>query len=465
MKKYMHDSQWSPALSKTGGPLYLAIADEIAADILAGRLTEGTRLPPQRTLADRLGIDFTTVSRAYTEARSRGLVEGKVGQGTYVRSTRPAAPISGQSGMVDLRMNLPPRFNDPRLSERMWSGIAALEGSPGLDLMLRYQEPGGCPRDRAAGAAWLAPRLKKISAERTLLCPGAQGALLAVTDMLAAPGDTILVEPLTYPGFQSLAAHHRIQLVSVPSDGDGPLPEAFAALCAKARPKAFYCNPTIQNPTARTIPLLRRVALAAVAREHGVPIIEDDAYGALPVLPIPPFADIAPESVFHIAGLAKCLSPALRIAYLVAPDIQSTNRLAAAIRASTFMASPLTAAIATRWIEDGTAEAVLTAIRQESKARQAIAADLLPASAVSTNVEGFHIWLSLTPPWTRGQFVGQLGSCGIGIVASDVFAIDTPPEAVRLALGAPAGREELADCLRIVADLLNRTPANSTMVI
>jgi DNA-binding transcriptional MocR family regulator len=129
------------------------------------------------------------------------------------------------------------------------------------------------------------------------------------------------------------------------------------------------------------------------------------------------------------------------------------------------MASPLTAAIATRWIEDGTAEAVLNAIRQESRSRQAIAAAILPASAVSTDAEGFHVWLSLTPPWTRGQFVGELGSCGIGVVASDVFAIDTPPEAARLALGAPGSCEELTQCLRVVADLLTRTPANATMVI
>lgn len=74
-----------PAIRKAAGPVYLAIADALSADILSGKLEASARLPPQRALAAALGIDFTTVSRAYAEARRRGLVEGRVGQGTYVR--------------------------------------------------------------------------------------------------------------------------------------------------------------------------------------------------------------------------------------------------------------------------------------------------------------------------------------------------------------------------------------------
>ena len=456
---------WAPVITKAAGPLYLAIADALAADILSGELVGGTRLPPQRTLADTLGIDFTTVSRAYAEARRRGLVEGRVGQGTYVRSRPPAALAPSLGGLVDLSMNLPPRFDDPGLVSRMWAGIGGLEASGGLDLLMRYQEPGGTSRDRSAGAVWLSSRLDGVSADRILVCPGAQGALLAVTGALASPGDTIIVEPLTYPGFLSLAAHLRVQLLTVPTDAEGPIPEAFGSLCSEHRPKAFYCNPTIHNPTTRTIPLERRKALSAIARTHQVPIIEDDPYGALPAAPVTTFAALAPELVYHVAGLAKCLAPALRIAYLVAPDARAANRLAGAIRATASMASPLTASIATRWFEDGTADAFLNAICHEAKARQAIAARILPFTGALANAEGFHIWLPLMPPWTRGEFVGRLRSAGIGIVASDAFALATPPEAVRLGLGAPATRDELTQSLLIVADLLSQSPAISTMVV
>ncbi|MEA1648684.1 PLP-dependent aminotransferase family protein [Nitrospirillum sp. BR 11164] len=465
-------AHWSPVVSKAAGPVYLAIADAIAADIASGRLAEGTRLPPQRALADQLGIDFTTVSRAYSEAQRRGLVEGRVGQGTYVRSraSAPAAPIraapsAGSGGMVDMSMNLPPRFDDAALSADMWATLAELETQGGLDLLMRYQEPGGSVRDRAAGVAWLSPRLPGVAVERTLVCPGAQGALLATLGAIAAPGDVVLAESLSYPGFLSLAAHLRLRPIAVPGDAQGPLPAAFEALCAAHRPRAFYTSPTIQNPTTLTIPEARRRVLADIARAHGVAIVEDDAYGALPRAPVPPFAALAPDVTYHVAGLAKCLAPALRIAYLVAPDTRGTARLVGALRATASMASPLTAALATRWIEEGTAARVLEAIRREAAARQALAAGILPRDAVSADPEGFHLWLRLSPPWTRGEFTARLRTVGVGVVASDAFALDTPPEAVRLGLGASASRDDLAQSLRIVADLLGQPPAMSSLVV
>ena len=109
MVKQSHVTSWAPSLRGKEGPVYLAIADAIASDIADGRLRPGARLPAQRALADVLDIDFTTVTRAYAEAGKRGLVEGRVGHGTYVRlKQREPAPASGRP--LDVSMNLPPRF-------------------------------------------------------------------------------------------------------------------------------------------------------------------------------------------------------------------------------------------------------------------------------------------------------------------------------------------------------------------
>ncbi|MDK1386912.1 PLP-dependent aminotransferase family protein [Sinorhizobium sp. 8-89] len=456
---------WVPTLSKADGPLYLAIADALAADIAAGGLKEGTRLPPQRALASALGIDFTTVGRAYNEARARGLIEGRVGQGTYVRARRRNADRPSGGGLVDMSMNLPPLFDDPELVARMWGGIDALEREQGLDLLMRYQAIGGALPDRAAGAAWLRPRLGEVAAERVLVCPGAQGALLATVSMLAARGDVICAEALTYPGLRSLAAHLGIGLAGVAMDEHGLLPEAFEAACVKHRPKALYCNPTLHNPTTATLPLDRREAVVAIARRHGVAIVEDDAYGALPTQPVPPLAALAPELVYHVAGLAKCLSPALRVAYLIVPDAVSSVRLEGAIRATAGMASPLSAAIATRWIEAGTADAVLHAIRAETGRRQQIATGILSADRVVTDPEAFHLWLRLPSAWTRGAFGDRLRTAGISIVASDAFALAAPPEAVRLGLGAAETSVELERSLAVIADLLAQSPAVLNFVV
>ena len=459
------DLAWVPRIAKGAGPVYLAIADALAEDILSGRLGPGMRLPPQRTLADALDIDFTTVTRAYTEARKRGLVEGKVGQGTYVRPRAAVSPSLARGGAIDMSMNLPPRFDDRQLAAQMWSDIASLEHAEGIDLLLRYQEPGGTRRDQNAGALWLAHKLGEVALDRIVVTPGARGALLTLLAALAEPGDAVCTEALTFPGVLSALAHLRLRAIGVAIDRLGIIPDAFEAACRTHRPKLLYCNPTLHNPTTATMPLERREAVIRIARAHGVAIIEDDAYGMLPPRPVPPLARLAPDLVYHVAGLAKCLAPALRIAYLVLPETRPPQHLAGGIRAAASLASPLTAAVATRWIETGTAGAVLEAIRHEAEIRRALARDTLPREGANIAADGFHVWLELPPTWPRAEFVARLRTVGIGAVPSDAFAVSAWPEAVRLGLGVPATARELSQGLQTVAALLDETPALSSIVV
>ncbi|MEM1046976.1 MAG: PLP-dependent aminotransferase family protein [Pseudomonadota bacterium] len=461
----MGNGSWTPDLHKDAGPLYLAIADALARDIAAGTLKGGERLPPQRQLAARLGIDFTTVSRAYTEARRRGLVDGRVGRGTYVRTRRPDPGSRTAGGPVDMSMNNPPGFDDAALTDRMAGTMAALLEETGSNLLLRYQEPGGAPSDRAMGCAWLTPRLPHLTPDTVLICPGAQGALLALVSLLARPGDTVCAEAFAYPGFRALAAHLGLAVTGIAMDDQGLVPDAFEAACRAQKPKLLYCNPTLHNPTTSTLPPDRRSAIVAIARSHGVPIIEDDAYGALPKNPVPPLAAHAPDLVYHIAGLAKCLAPALRIAYLAVPDRSAAARVSSAIRATAGMASPLAAAIASRWIDDGTAARALDAIRLESARRQEVVRSVLPPDSVVTDPEAFHVWLHMPAAWTRGEFAARLRAAGIGVVVSDAFSVDAPIEAVRLGLGAPGSCEALRQSLQIAADLLADSPALSSAIV
>ena len=166
---------------------------------------------------------------------------------------------------------------------------------------------------------------------------------------------------------------------------------ARTAICAEHAPRAIYCIPTHQNPTAATMGEGRRREIAAVARAAKVPIIEDDAYGRLPSTPLPAIAAFAPELVWRLATTAKALSPGLRIAYVAAPDLAAARRLAEALRATTLMPAPLGAAIVTAWIREGTADKVLAAVRAEAVERQALARQILPAAQGSP--EAIHIWL------------------------------------------------------------------------
>ncbi|MBC9176522.1 aminotransferase-like domain-containing protein [Pseudoroseomonas ludipueritiae] len=467
MPRSAEDLTWVPVLDRSAGPLYRVIADMLEQDIRTGLFANGARLPPQRLLAEKLGVDFTTVTRAYAEAARRGLVEGRVGQGTYVRGGHAPAPATSgprRNRSADLRMNAPPLPCGQSLQDDLRQDIGGFAAELDLDLLLRYQQVGGGPADREAGALWLTGRVD-VPPERVLVCAGAQGALLSLLSVLCEPGDVVCCEALTYPGFRSLAAHLRLRLSPVAVDGHGLLPDAFEEACRAQRPKALYCTPTLHNPTTATMPLERRRALLAIARQHGVPIIEDDAYGALAPDAPPPLAALAPEAVFHVSGLAKSVSPALRIAYLAVPEPCHVPRLAAAIRATTGMASPLTTALATRWIGNGTAAGVVEGIRRETAARHAIATETLPADHVAADPRAFHLWLRMPGEWSRGEFIARLHPAGIGIVASDGFAVSNPPEAVRIGLGAAEDRQSLRAALRRMADLLSEAPAMSSMIV
>ncbi|MGF7211422.1 DNA-binding transcriptional MocR family regulator [Skermanella aerolata] len=467
-------SSWTPDLSASDKPRYLAIADIIASDLKNGLLVPGDRLPPQRVLARRVGVDFTTVARGYAEAQKRGLIESRVGQGTYVvglpepeRSApqRPSvASAFPRAQVVDLSMNLPPEPDDPALIERMRAGLEEV----GRDLvsLLRYQGFGGAPADKDAASLWLGRRALVPAQERIFVSPGAHAALLGIFGILAKPGDVVLCEEITYPGARSIAAQLGLRLVGLPMDDDGIDPDAFADACARLAPKGLYLNPTLQNPTTLTVPESRRAEIAAIARRCRVPIVEDDAYGFIPVHGPAPFAAIAPDITWHVAGLAKCIGAGIRAAYVVAPDVRSGWPFAAALRASSVMASPLTLALVTRWIEDGTADALLRFIRMEAAARQVLAAEILPAASFKADPLSFNLWIPMPDGWTRSAFIGHLRMTGIGVVASDAFTVNgNPPEAVRLCLGGPTPRAGIRHALEYVAHALTESPTVASIVL
>ncbi len=457
---------WLPDLSRSDKPRYLAIAELLSEDVRTGRLSPGDRLPPQRKLAADLGIDFTTVARGYVEARRRGLISSRVGHGSFV-AKRTGAMATGSSARlqpVDLSMNLPPEPTDPALIDRMRDGLS--EVARNIVPLMRYQGFGGAAAEKDAASAWLSRRALVPNQERLFITPGAHPAIVGILHVLAKPGDVILCERLTYPGIRAIAAQLGLSLVGLQMDEAGVEPVALAEAITRHRPVALYLNPTLQNPTTLTIPEWRRAEIAAVVRRERLPIIEDDAYGFIADHAPPPFAAIVPELTWHVAGLAKCIGAGLRTAFVVAPDARSGWPFAATMRAGTVMASPLTAALVTRWIEDGTADTLLRFVRSETRARQEIARAVLPQAFVRSDPLSFNLWVELPPPWSRSAFIGELRSRGIGVVPSDAFVTDgEPPEAVRICLGGPITRGELRAVLADIERLLSSGTGYGSMVI
>ncbi len=449
---------WVPTIVEASGPLYRQISDAIEVDITAGRLRRGQQLPTHRALANALGIDLTTVTRAYSDARRRGLLDARVGQGTFVsESTTRAARDTPATISVDLSMNVPPQPVEAGLDGRIMRGLAAINERVGLSSFLNYQTPGGSEHDVQTVAQWLRARLPGLSAERVVIYPGSQNAIFNVLLSFLKPGDAVLTEALTYPGVKAVAEKLGLTLVGVAMDEQGIVPDALAKAIKLHRPKAVYLTPTMQNPTTATMGKVRRREIADVLRRAKVMLIEDDAYGLLdPAQQL--LADLIPEQTYLTVSLSKALAPALRVSFLVTPDAASALALRRSLQATTQMAPPLMAALTLEWLRTGEADRIVAAIRDEAAGRQQLAARILKDIAFAAHPKGHHLWLTLPAAWNRAAFVSDLFRQGLAVVGSETFSVDRdPPPAVRLCLGAARNRAELASALHVLIRTLGRS--------
>lgn len=445
---------WIQRLRDSSKPAYLVIPELMADDLRSGRLTPGDRLPPLRELATQLGLNYTTVARAVAEAQKRGLIDSRPGRGSFVRGAAPSLPLRGGSAS-EMTMNLPPEPPDAALVERMALGWQQLMTPQNLYRELRYQDFGGNHADRDAGSRWLTPLMGKAMPERLLVGPGIHSVLAGLLSLLVRPGQLLCVESLSYPGIKALATQMGIVLHALPVDGEGPCPNSFEEACRHLSPKALYCNPTMLNPTTVTVSQARREALADIALRYNIPIIEDDAYGALPQKPPTSLSELAPDLTYYVTGFAKCLGAGLRVAYVHAPSHSATQRLAGALRSLTVMAAPMTVSLATHWINDGSATAMVQAIRRETMTRQALLQRYLGEWGVISQPECFHAWLRLPAALSPNEAASFWRSRGVAAVASTAFATNTaPPRAVRLCLGGPSTLAQCEQSLRVVADTL-----------
>ncbi len=458
---------WVPQIESRSGPLYVAIADALAEDARTGRLRPGSRLPTHRELADGLGVTVGTVTRGYAEAARRGLLTGEVGRGTFLRGPAPElspAPAASQPGLVDLSLNLPPPLGEGK-GGAFGRTLAALASQDLSSLLDDYAPEGASPGHREAGAAWLELSGLRAEPARTLVTSGSQHALTVVLSAFLRPGDLVLTEGLTYPGVKGVAALLNLRLQGLAMDGQGLDPAAFEAACRTQAPRALYTIPTIHNPTTTTMGEGRRREIVRIARAHGVVVVEDDVHRLLAEDAPAPLASLAPESVCYLLGTSKTLAPGLRVGFLHAPE-HLVARIAAGIRATTWMAAPLMVEVVARWLKDGTAQKLLKRRRDEARARHRLAAEALAGLRLDCQPTAHHAWLHLPEPWRAETFAASARRQGVAVTPAQVFQVGraAAPHCVRLGLGAPRTREDLERGLSALASTL-RSPVEASLML
>lgn len=456
---------WIPTIGDRSGPLYLRIVGALSDDIAAGRLDEGQVLPTHRALAATLGVDLTTVSRAYGEARRLGLTDARVGRGTFVKGGHAVSRRAAMPPTIDLSMNIPPQPADAELGTRLAKALGGLRSEAALESYLNYQQPGGTRAERTAAAEWLRPLVPDLAPERLVIAPGTQAALFCLLMALARARGAVLTEQLSYPGLKAAAAALCVRLIGVDMDGEGLLPRALERSC-RAHPEAklLYLMPTMHNPTTATLPLERRQRIAQIARRYGLTLIEDDPYAFL-TSGIVPLAQLVPERTYLTASLSKSVTPGLRTSLVVTPGGEASAALIAGLRATLQMPPPITTAVAVRWLRDGSADAIVRAVRAETAARQKLAREILTGHTYAADARGPHLWLPLPPRRPAASFAAQLRNRGLGVVTGEAFSVgEDAPAGVRIALGAAHNRAILTRALDIVRETLT-TGAEAAQVV
>jgi DNA-binding transcriptional MocR family regulator len=463
---------WIPDLSSHRGPRYLAIADALATDIRTNRLSPGDRLPTHRELAYQLGVTVGTVTRAYGEAERRGLIGGEVGRGTFVRSDitvrssiRTTAPVTGpaaavmHTNVIEFSINTPTDLDAGGEYAGLMSGtLRELSEAASAGSLLNYQANGGSRAHRDAGAKLLAQFGVRVDPDRVLITAGAQHAVMVALGALTEPGDTVLTESLTWPGLRRLGDFLRFRVQGLPMDKDGILPDAFEAACRGRNIKALYCVTNLQNPTSIVVPELRRRELAEVARRYGVKIVEDDVYGFLVPNAPQPMVNFAPELGVFCTSVSKSMAPGLRVGYLGAMTDDCTL-INDAVRHSAWLATPLAAEIAARWINDGKGERISTRRRDEYGRRQAAAREILAGLPYSGHPTAMHGWLDLPDDWPADAFALQARIRGVAVCPTSSFSLSrSGRNGVRISISAPGSIDTVARGLDILARLAREKP-------
>jgi DNA-binding transcriptional MocR family regulator len=453
-------TMWLPNLDSRKGPVYRAIADAIDEDVQSGILRAGSRLPPHRDLADHLGVTVTTITRAYTEAARRGLINGHVGRGTFIRGQEPYDEAGGDNSVLDLSINvLMPDKEVANLAAHLFQRRVL----PWTQL-LGYAPKRGHLRHRQAMAAWLKQLGMTADPDNIVLTAGAQHGLMTTIASLLEPGETMLTEELTYSGVRRIAQQMHLKVRGVAMDGEGLRPDALETACRSTRARVLYCMPRMQNPTSAVMSERRRRQVAALAEKYRLTVVEDDTYGFLSPERTP-LAPLIPHRTLFVTSLSKSLFPGLRLGCVVAPQA-FVDKIAGAVWTTMINTSPIGADLMSGWIEDGTAARIAEWKRHEGAARQIMAKRLLAGERYQTHPLSHHIWLSLPPRWSSDGFVAQARSRGVVLNASSEFAVgEQHPKAVRLCLGTPRTRAGLEQALTRVAECLSdRAPAARAVV-
>lgn len=309
-----------------------------------------------------------------------------------------------------------------------------------------------------AGQTWLEECGITTCLDEVFATMGAQHGLFCVLTSILSFGDLLLTKSLTYMPVCAMAVLLGIRMMQVEMDAVGAVPESFEALCQTSNPRAFYLTPTLQAPTTVTLSEERHQAIAGIAARHGVILIEDDLYRPLKPDRPAPLSTRVPHDTICVTSLSKAVAPGLRVGFLRAPE-RLAPELRQAVNLNVWMTPPLTPAVATRLIQDGTESKLAARQRRLAVQPQSLARSILGQFDSATNTNGLHIWLPLPDGIRADVFRAKCTQHGVLVSEARSFAprACVAPDAVCLCLSHEPNGKRLEKGRRTVADLVQES--------
>lgn len=270
--------------------------------------------------------------------------------------------------------------------------------------------------------------------DNVLVLSGSGQGLDLINRIMLDKGDTVIVEELTYGVMPRRIRALGVNIVALPLDEKGLVPEKLANILADlkskgVRPKYIYTIPTIQNPTGSILPLDRRQQMVKIAREYGVPIFEDECYADLiwAQKDAPPaLYALDPDGVIHLGSFSKTLAPALRVGYCVANWAVLSRLIACKSDGGTGALDQMTVAEYFGSEFEQHIETLSGVLREKRETMvEALEKEFGTSAEITDAPGGIYVWVKLPDAVDVTKLVGPAGKAGVAFNPGPEWSVDT----------------------------------------
>jgi DNA-binding transcriptional MocR family regulator len=416
-------------------PLYRQLHEKIRSAIADGKMARGERIPPTRELAQSIGLNRATITAAFDVLESEGLIRREVGRGSFVTGATAASAVPQEETPSIANIS----FSASRPSEIMFpldefratcrevidsdeaSQILQLGPASGYGPLRRYLLNEARKRGNAGPE------------DDILVTSGCQQAFDLIQRVLAARGETVLIEDPVYPGLRNAFLRGGARVIGMPAGRDGVDIEALGSLLDKEKPRLLVLTPNFQNPTGSTMPAESRKTVLMLAKRAGVIVVENDLYGELRYygaeVPTVKKLDESGETIL-LGSFSKVAFPGLRVGWAIGPR-HFIARLTEAKEASDLHSDQLSQAVLLRFAESGRLAAHREKMRTAGALRLAAILSAcekeLPAGSIFTRPEGgMNVWVELPSPLDASELAMRAERENVSFLPGRYFAVTRP---------------------------------------